>query len=124
MKNWRQQQFVDISAAKDEASITLFMVHGVCIFGSRHIISDNEHEHEEKGVNPQANGQQIGFIKANWCDAEVHLLSRPADYKLLTSMSYSYSCWLQHNYNITDDYFIVAIVSFTLTAAFSNALSR
>ena len=30
---------MDISAAKDEASITLFMVHGVCIFGSRHITS-------------------------------------------------------------------------------------
>ena len=47
MKNWRQQQFVLISAAKDEAPITLFMVHIVCIFGSRHIASDDEHEHEE-----------------------------------------------------------------------------
>ena len=73
---------------------------------------------------PQANGQKKGFIKANQYVAEVHLLSPPANYKLLTSISYLYSCWLQHNYNITDDYFIVAIVSSTLTAAFSNALSR
>ena len=55
MKNWRQQQFEHISAAKDEATITLFMVHGVCIFGSMHITSDDEHEHEKRhlmlGIN-------------------------------------------------------------------------
>ena len=49
MKNWRQQQFEHISAAKDEATITLFMVHGVCIFGSRQTTSDDEHEHDDAG---------------------------------------------------------------------------